>query len=539
MSKVKQRNVFYCSARNSNRFTVSVNIEPLKKVNFKLTYEELLKRQMSFYTHAINIDPGQIVHDMSVEVYINESSPIKNLQVPVLRESNEIDPQAYSAEDPYAVIEVTSPNTVCVRWAPTEKQQMELKAEGVKGQLVVRYDLDRAAYPEQILVNEGYFVHFFSPEELAPLPKHVIFVIDVSGSMQGRKIEQVRNAMTRILSDLSPADFFSFITFSTDVKVWDLEHPFAVQHSNRFDETLDETVLKISSVVAGTSDNINKAKEFVSHLESYASTNIHGALMKALHVAQLGREITYGESEPMIIFLTDGDANVGESNPDRIVASVSEENVGGVSIFSLAFGDYADLDFLKKLSLKNSGFARKIYEASDAALQLQDFYRQISSPLLVNISFVYTENQVEEASLSTTKFNTLFRGSELVVAGKLNSNSVTCAVKARGVNGTYTSDCSPTIFLEDIHNNSTPSSMERLWGYLTIQQLLEKETTGSGNSSAIHERALNLALRVSVSCTSPKVLNSTLVGAIPHNFKFPKQHTIMLELCLVLLCVLT
>lgn len=41
------------------------------------------------------------------------------------------------------------------------------------------------------IVN-GYFVHFFAPE-LPKLPKNVVFVIDISGSMSGRKIVQVRS----------------------------------------------------------------------------------------------------------------------------------------------------------------------------------------------------------------------------------------------------------------------------------------------------------------------------------------------------------
>lgn len=63
-------------------------------------------------------------------------------------------------------------------------------------------------------------------------------------------------------------------------------------------------------------------------------------------------------------------------------------------IFSLGFGDGADIDFLKKLSLKNGGFARVIYEAADAALQLRNFYKEISSPILSNVTFNYADTQV-------------------------------------------------------------------------------------------------------------------------------------------------
>ncbi|KAF2887422.1 hypothetical protein ILUMI_18751, partial [Ignelater luminosus] len=55
------------SARDSNRFTVSVNIEPETKAVFYLTYEELLKREDGHYEQVINLHPGQPVKDLSVE----------------------------------------------------------------------------------------------------------------------------------------------------------------------------------------------------------------------------------------------------------------------------------------------------------------------------------------------------------------------------------------------------------------------------------------------------------------------------------------
>lgn len=41
-------------------------------------------------------------------------------------------------------------------------------------------------------VYDGYFVHYFAPKGLPVVPKDVIFVIDVSGSMIGTKIKQVK-----------------------------------------------------------------------------------------------------------------------------------------------------------------------------------------------------------------------------------------------------------------------------------------------------------------------------------------------------------
>ncbi|XP_069689635.1 inter-alpha-trypsin inhibitor heavy chain H4-like isoform X2 [Periplaneta americana] len=508
-------------ARDSNRFTVSVNVEPKKKVTFNLTYEELLSRKLGTYKHVINLDPGQIVRDLSVEVRINESADITTLNVPALRTSNEIDADSSTgATNPLVTTEHPTPHSAVVRFVPTADQQRELASDGIKGQLVVEYDVSRTENPTQVLINDGYFVHFFSPDDLKPLRKQVTFVLDVSGSMSGRKIEQLREAMTIILGDLNEGDLFSIILFSAAAEVWDIALNETDMNKKMQHLLLDygenaDNKLTPSVIAMATSDNIEKAKKFVAQLEVYGGTNIYDGLKKALDVAELGRSTWPGRKaadeqrpEPIIIFLTDGQPNTGVSDPDTIVSRVTDSNAGVSSIFSLALGSDADFGFLKKLSLRNTGFARKIYEASDTALQLRDFYRQVSSPLLANVTFKYNEGQVEENSLTTQSFRRLFFGSELVVAGHLLKDDVKGQVSGWSSSGDTSFPISPIIVSlpsppTTDEGNKTASSMERLWAYLTIQQLLEKDASkdydrsDKNQTSPEKERALQLALKYS------------------------------------------
>jgi hypothetical protein len=130
------------------------------------------------------------------------------------------------------------------------------------------------------------------------------------------------------------------------------------------------------------------------------ATNINAALLKALQITQLNAQDSSAQRpEPIIVFLTDGQANIHPSDPVSIISNVRQANIGNSSIFSLALGRHADFPFLKKLSLRNTGFARKIYEAADTALQLRDFYRQVASPLLANVTFRYQPDQVMSAAL--------------------------------------------------------------------------------------------------------------------------------------------
>jgi len=76
----------------------------------------------------------------------------------------------------------------------------------------------------------------------------------------------------------------------------------------------------------------------------------------------------------MIVFLTDGLPTEGETNMDRISENVNRKNTGNrFSIHCMGFGNDVDYKLLKKISADNKGLARKIYEDSDASLQITGF----------------------------------------------------------------------------------------------------------------------------------------------------------------------
>ena len=58
-------------------------------------------------------------------------------------------------------------------------------------------------------------------------------------------------------------------------------------------------------------------------------------------------------------------------------------------IFSIVFGKDADFDLIKEISEQADSFSKWIYEGSDAALQLEDFFAEIESPLISYLKFFY------------------------------------------------------------------------------------------------------------------------------------------------------
>ena len=190
----------------------------------------------------------------------------------------------------------------------------------------------------EVQVVDGYFAHFVAPENLTPMAKHVIFVLDTSGSMEGKKMQQVKSALQSILSELRNNDYFSILQFSTDVSEWRPE------------------------AAAASAQNVKEAKTHIEALQAVGGTNIHGGLRKALSRVQSQQAVVEAETEAMIIFLTDGHATSGITATDEILADIRSANAeSNVPIFGLAFGRFADFDLLKVLALQNHGFSRKIY----------------------------------------------------------------------------------------------------------------------------------------------------------------------------------
>merc|ERR1712168_112473 len=444
------------------------------------------------YRQEINIDPQQIVEDFRVEVFINESLPITEVNVPELLESNSIDPSE-ETQNSFVTIERDfegDAKRAKIVFAPTAIEQRAAAEEGMSGRLQINYDVDRQNQDSEVQVIDGYFVHYFVPENLETLPKHAIFVLDVSGSMYGERLQQLKDAMFTVLDDMKPEDFFNIITFSTSVNNWS---PSGI--TNKGDQP----------AIPATKENKKKAISHVLDLEANGGTNINSAMLTGLKLAE---EVLRSESLPqgvasMLVFLSDGEATEGETSGKAIEANVASANSDTeLPIFSVAFGSGADFDLLKEISLAADSFAKRVYEGSDAALQLENFYAEISSPVVTNLKFDYVGGLVDNSSLSNGEVRTLFKGDQYVVVGKLlseASGTFTVRVTADKTRAKYLDDIvidpclrepktvedssSPSLIdnfdcirpIPNVKKSKAQEFLQSLHAFLNIQQLLKKD----------------------------------------------------------------
>ncbi|XP_035402498.1 inter-alpha-trypsin inhibitor heavy chain H3-like [Cygnus atratus] len=472
VSKGQTAGLVKASGRKTEKFTVSVNIAAASKVTFELTYEELLKRQFGKYEMFIKVKPKQLVKDFEIDVSIFEPQGIAELEAE----------GTFITNDLQNVIKKTfSDKKGHISFKPTLDQQRtcaNCSQSLLDGDFTVKYDVKRTT-PDNLQIVNGYFVHFFAPTNLPQLPKNIIFVIDISGSMSGREIEQTREALLKILDDIRDDDFLNFILFGSDVHTWK------------------------EKLIKATPENLDEARKFVRGIDTEGMTNLYGGIMKGIEILNAAHEENFvpKRSASIIIMLTDGQPNVGISNTQDIRAHVKKATEGKYPLYNLGFGYGVDYSFLEKMALENKGLARRIYPDSDSALQLQGFYDEVSNPMLMDVELHYPENEI--SGLTKNSFKHFYDGSEIVVAGRfvdINQNSLTVDVKGEGANDalsfTTQQDAEQTAKAFQEQEYIFGDYIERLWAYLTIEQLLEKRTAATGEEKEnLTAEILNLSLK--------------------------------------------
>ncbi|KAM4524043.1 inter-alpha-trypsin inhibitor heavy chain H3-like isoform 2-T5 [Odontesthes bonariensis] len=460
------------SGRKMEKFTVSVNIAAESNVTFVLTYEELLQRKLGQYEILNRIKPKMVVQKFRIVTNIYEPQGLSYVDAHATFLSNDLLP---------LVEKTVTDKKAHISFSPTMEQQRECPGcEGtlIDGDFIIKYDVNREKSFGEIQIVNGYFVHFFAPPDLPRVSKNVVFVIDRSGSMSD-KMAQTRKALKTILNELDEQDHFALIQFDTIMEPWR------------------------ESLTKATKENVAKAMGFVEEITSRGGTDINGAVLRGVNMLiQDKQEKRLPErSIDMIILLTDGMPNSGVSHIPTIQQNVRSAIGGNMSLFCLGFGNDVDYGFLDVMSKQNKGIARRIFEASDAAVQLQGFYQEVSDPLLLEVDLQYPDNAVD--SVTTNHFNQLFNGSEIVVAGRLVDNDLDnflVEVFGQGFENDFKAQGAATVLdwgvmypdEEYIFGDFT----ERLWAHLTIQQLLEKSKSGGPDEKAnATAKALEMSLR--------------------------------------------
>ena len=246
--------------------------------------------------------------------------------------------------------------------------------------------------------EDGYFLLLATP----PLPsetqerpkKNVIFVVDRSGSMSGKKIEQAKGALKFVLNNLREGDAFNIIGYDSEI------------------ETFQPELQKFNEATRA------KALGFVEGLYAGGSTNIDAALKRAMSMLKDNDRPSY------IIFLTDGLPTAGETNATKIVVNAKKLNAVRARLFAFGVGYDVNSLLLDKLVSANFGQSEYVQPNQDIEAAVSSFYKRIGSPVLTDVSFrIDLDGLAKSESKATSRVYPkgtfdLFAGQQLLLVGR-------------------------------------------------------------------------------------------------------------------------
>jgi Ca-activated chloride channel family protein len=331
-------------------------------------------------------------------------------------------------------------------------------------------DIGLTALTHRPVRNEqGYFLLLISPRLEMPkdefIPRDMVFVLDTSGSMRGPKMDQARRALKYCLANLTAKDRFGLINFATTV--------------NKYRDSLLES----------TADQVEHAKKWVDNLEATGGTAINDALAVALALRSSDPSRTF-----TLVFFTDGQPTIGETNPDIILKNVSAKNMANTRIFTFGVGDDVNATLLDQLAEQTRAVSTYVRPAEDIEVKVSSLYSKISHPVLANLKLA-AGGPVRLAEVYPPQLPDLFHGGQLVVLGRYSGQGPAAIT----LSGTVGMEAREFVFETTFADKTDDERefVEHLWGRRKVGYLLDQIRV-NGEKKELVDEAVALAKKYGI-----------------------------------------
>lgn len=273
----------------------------------------------------------------------------------------------------------------------------ESETEAGNRDFVLRYRLAENRIETGVLAaagdEENYFLLMVEPParvvpEAVP-PREYLFIMDVSGSMNGFPIETSKELVSNVLDRLRPEDYFNVLFFAAG------------------SYNLSPVPLPATEV------NKHFALQEVGRQRGSGGTELLPALQNAFAMPRAGENLSR-----VIVIATDGYVDVEREAFDLIRARMDEANV-----FTFGIGSSVNRYLVEGMARVGEGLPFVVLNEREAPALARRFLRYIASPLLTRVEL--TVSGLDACDIEPARMPDLFAERPLVVTGR-------CRGPARG-----------------------------------------------------------------------------------------------------------
>ncbi|KAM3380029.1 putative protein isoform X1 [Capsicum galapagoense] len=219
--------------------------------------------------------------------------------------------------------------------------------------------------------------------------KQVVYVVDISASMQGRPLENVKAALQAALSKLSPADSFNVIAFN------------------------GKSLLFSSSMVPVGKESIGKAAQWIDqNFVAEGSTNISLPLNQAIEML-----LNDGDSIPLVFLITDGSVEDEREICEALRGQLMKRGLSAPRISTFGIGLYCNHYFLQLLAQIGRGYYDAAYDLDSISSRLERLLNGTSSVILADLKIEALEN-LNSFELYPCYLPDLLSSRPLIVSGR-------------------------------------------------------------------------------------------------------------------------
>ncbi|MDE0348560.1 MAG: VIT and VWA domain-containing protein [Gammaproteobacteria bacterium] len=376
-------------------------------------------------------------HDLGITVRLDPGVPIEEL-----KSTHEI--AVERGESGTATVRLADATTI-----PNRDFVLDFRVAGdtVRSSLLTYRD------PE---TGDGYFtLQVIPPRDagaIARRPMEMVFVLDCSGSMSGRPLDQAKEAVVTALTRLEPYDTFQIIRFSDDASTFG------------------------PAPVPATEVNLAAARRYLAVLDADGGTEMLRGIRAALDLPQSPTHLRF------VSFMTDG--YIG--NEADILAAV-HRHIGNARIFSFGVGSSVNRYLMERMAKEGRGVAAYLGLHDSAEEVMANFFDRASRPALTDVEIDWGGMTVRDTY--PAQLPDLFVGRPLVVAGRFEGEP--SALTLSGTAG----DARRAFVVEPHGDSAAGPYIAKVWARLNIADLADRQAIAGDPHGELRDAIMRVALR--------------------------------------------